>query len=174
MFRVSVRDRGNGLPASSRRSNQSQQKQRQQAGTETIFVHCFRLQYGVRTFRCAGLLFQPGSIHKEASGNRDTSFQNVTKCDADLHENLYASVMLIDGKRLVRTRRRIEREPRQDFSATVSTKVSLAQSQPKLRESVDLLDPVALLHNCFPCFQDCRAHLITLPSVRVSSSRATK
>ena len=48
-------------------------------------------------FRCAGLLFQPSSIDKEASGNRDTSSQNVTKCDADLHKNLYASVMLIAG-----------------------------------------------------------------------------
>ena len=48
-------------------------------------------------FRCAGLLFQPISINKEASGIRDTSFQNVMKRDADLHKYLYASVMLFDG-----------------------------------------------------------------------------
>ena len=47
--------------------------------------------------RCAGLLFHPSSIDKEAGGNRDTSFQNVTKCDADLCKNLYASVMVTDG-----------------------------------------------------------------------------
>ena len=30
-------------------------------------------------FRCAGWLFQPSSIDKEASGNRDTSLQNVMR-----------------------------------------------------------------------------------------------
>ena len=40
-----------------------------------FFVHCFRLQHGVRAFPLrAGLLFQPSSIDKEASGIRDTSF----------------------------------------------------------------------------------------------------
>ena len=75
------------IAATSRRSNQSQQKQRQQADTEdhekppgeivrdvkdNFFVHCLRLQHEVR---CAGLLFQPSSIDREASGIRDTYFQ---------------------------------------------------------------------------------------------------
>ena len=95
--------------ASSRRSNQSQQKQRQQADMEdhekllersfgmsnTLFLYTasdYNTEFG--RFRCAGLLFQPSSIDKEASGIRDTYFQNVMKCDAD--KNLYACVTLID------------------------------------------------------------------------------
>ena len=47
-------------------------------------------------FRCATLLFQPSFIDKRSQWNPHF-FQNVMKCDADLHKNLYASVMLIDG-----------------------------------------------------------------------------
>ena len=62
-------------------------------------------------------------------------FRTPRSATADLHKNLYTSVMLIDGAAMFReigdTRR---------------------------------LDTVAHLHICFPCFQDCRAHLITLPT----------
>ena len=45
---------------------------------------------GAERFRCAEVLFQPSFIGEEASGFRDTSFQDITKCDVDLRKNLYA------------------------------------------------------------------------------------
>ena len=96
--------------ASSRRSNQSQQKQRHKAGTEdhekpmersfgiskTLLYTASDCNTEFGRFRCARLVpVEP--IVKGASGIRDTSSQNDMKCDADLHKNLHASVMLIDG-----------------------------------------------------------------------------
>ena len=48
----------------------------------------------------------------------------------------------------------------------VSVTVSLAQSQPKLRESLIArrLDTVALLHTFFPCLQTCQTHVTSLPT----------
>ena len=52
-----------------------------------------------------------------------------------------------------------------------------ARNQPKLREECSIvhrLDTVALLHTCFPCFQTCRVHVITLRTHLRWRKRATK
>ena len=55
---------------------------------------CFQTENGAKRFHCAEVPFQPSFTGKEASGFRDTTFQNVMKCDVDTRKELYANVVV--------------------------------------------------------------------------------
>ena len=57
---------------------------------------------GAERFLCAEMLFHPSFTGKEASGIRDTSFQSIMKCDADIRKNLHARGVLYNGVAIFR------------------------------------------------------------------------
>merc|ERR1712157_290128 len=52
---------------------------------------------GNERFRCAGVLFQPSLVGKEASGIHDYVFQTVMTCEVDVRKDLYANIVLSGG-----------------------------------------------------------------------------
>ena len=61
---------------------------------------CFQtniITVGAERFHCTEVPFQPSFTGKEASGFRDTSFQNVMKCDVNIRKILYANAVLSSG-----------------------------------------------------------------------------
>ncbi|KAI7734191.1 hypothetical protein M8C21_005584 [Ambrosia artemisiifolia] len=52
---------------------------------------------GSERFRCAEVLFQPQLIEMEAAGIHETTYNGIMKCDPDLWEYLYGSIVLSGG-----------------------------------------------------------------------------
>ncbi|KAI8868353.1 actin related protein 1 [Ramicandelaber brevisporus] len=52
---------------------------------------------GAERFRCPEALFQPSLLGKEAAGIHETIHQSITKCDADIHRDLYGNIVLAGG-----------------------------------------------------------------------------
>lgn len=45
-------------------------------------------------FRCSEVLFQPSLIDKNVSGIHDIMFRSITKCDIDLHIDLFSNIVI--------------------------------------------------------------------------------
>jgi len=52
---------------------------------------------GDERFRCPELLFQPSLFGKSYQGIHQQVFKAISKCDKDLHEDLYANIVLSGG-----------------------------------------------------------------------------
>ena len=51
-------------------------------------------------FRCPEVLFQPSLVGMESSGIHEMLHQSVTKCDVDIHRDLYQNMVLSGGSTL--------------------------------------------------------------------------
>ncbi|KAF2889540.1 hypothetical protein ILUMI_16633 [Ignelater luminosus] len=52
---------------------------------------------GDQMFRCPKALFQPSFLFTEANGIHESTYNSIMKCDADIHKNLYAHILLSGG-----------------------------------------------------------------------------
>ncbi len=59
-----------------------------------------KLSIGTERFRCPEVLFQPSSFGFQHPSILDTTHTAITKCDANLHKDLYANIVLSGGSTL--------------------------------------------------------------------------
>lgn len=52
-------------------------------------------------FRCSEVLFQPSLIDKNVSGIHDIMFRSITKCDIDLHIDLFSNIVISGGNTML-------------------------------------------------------------------------
>ena len=52
---------------------------------------------GNEQFRCPEALFQPSFLGMKSAGIHETCYKSIMKCDSDLHDNLYANIVLSGG-----------------------------------------------------------------------------
>nr|XP_010338649.1 actin, cytoplasmic 1-like [Saimiri boliviensis boliviensis] len=52
---------------------------------------------GNERFRCPEVLFQPSLLNMASYGIHETTFHCIRKCDVDIHEDLYANIVLSGG-----------------------------------------------------------------------------
>eukprot|EP00128_Syssomonas_multiformis_P001658 Colp12_sorted_trinity150504_noHs@6258 len=64
--------------------------------TTTPYTRAYELPDG-GSFRCPEALFQPSLIGMEALGIHETTYNSIMKCDVDIHEDLYANIVLSGG-----------------------------------------------------------------------------
>ena len=62
-----------------------------------VFPNRNIISVDVERFHCAEVPFQPSFTGMEVRGFRDTSFQNVMKCDVNIRKSLYANAVLSSG-----------------------------------------------------------------------------
>jgi actin-related protein len=87
---------------------------------------------GSERFRCPEVLFQPRLAGNKAAGIHDAAFQSIMHCDADMREDLFASVVLSGGTTMIAGVR--ERMAQELAALAPSTRVKVVAS-PERRHS---------------------------------------